>query len=201
MSTTLLDELYNSEFAKIKGRMAGKRVSLSVDGWSGPCRDPMLGMALTVGCTTYLTVLEDCPAPHTAERIAERIIEYVDDVETLLECKVVSIATDNASNMQKARSLVLEQKPHLFGIGCQAHWLNLLAKEVLNGSTLVQIIMVARFVRETHKDLGELRRRDIPLPPMPGDTRWNLVPPQFRLVPALRPFCTAKWAWQFSIRA
>ena len=51
MSTTLLDELYNSEFVEMKGKIGGKGISLSVDGWSGPCRDPMLGMALTVGCT------------------------------------------------------------------------------------------------------------------------------------------------------
>lgn len=59
-------------------------------------------------------------------------------------------------------------------VGCQAHWLNLVSKDLLADNTVIDKVshIMAWFSRNSAAHAG-LRARQLPLPPMPGDTRWS----------------------------
>ena len=67
LSGTLLTNLYEQEYQKMGRWVDGKLASLSVDGWSGITREPVVGVALTVDRRTFLVNIENTEGrPHTA---------------------------------------------------------------------------------------------------------------------------------------
>ena len=67
--------------------------------------------------------------PHTGEYLAQVMKDAMEVVKSRVGATVVSIVTDNASNMEKMRAKILDTS--VFTYGCQAHVLNLIAKDLL----------------------------------------------------------------------
>lgn len=90
-----------------------------------------------------------------------------------------SCVTDNASNMVLMRNLVAVAKPEIVCYGCQAHWVNLLMKDVseIHGTIMERVVEVFRWLRNTHAALAALRARGLTMPPMPTATRSGWTPP------------------------
>ena len=63
----------------------------------------------------------------------------------------------------------------LQNIGCCAHWLNLLMKDIAKDQTAVleRVVEVLRWFRNNHQAAACLRQRELALPPLPSTTRWN----------------------------
>ena len=64
---------------------------------------------------------------------------------------------------------------HVFG--CNAHFANLLAKDICNLSNtktmLSKVLAIMKFLRNTHSALAQLRERSMNKPPKPVETRRN----------------------------
>ena len=65
---------------------------------------------------------------HTAEYIAEKIIEVIEAVGSE---KIIAFCTDGAANMLKAAKLINRKYPKICGIRCAAHSLNLTIKDIM----------------------------------------------------------------------
>lgn len=84
---------------------------------------------------------------------------------------VAAIVTDNASNMESMRDLVI---PNVFTYGCQAHVLNLLAADLSAGleSVSTKIVAVLKAFRNVHALVAAQAERKMGKPPLPANTRW-----------------------------
>ena len=51
--------------------------------------------------------------------------------------------------------------------------MNLLAKDIFEGTILTQVTNAARWFRENHAPNALLRTKEINMPPMPCDVRWG----------------------------
>ena len=61
--------------------------------------------------------------------MAQVMKQAMETVKSRVGAEVVAIVTDNASNMENMRERILDTS--VFTYGCQAHVLNLIAKEML----------------------------------------------------------------------
>ena len=84
---------------------------------------------------------------HASEAVSKWALEHIHQLESDLGVKIVSCAIDSAANMVRARQLMMESRPTILSVPCQAHILNLLAKDLLAGDTLDKVTQVAKFVR------------------------------------------------------
>eukprot|EP00644_Phytophthora_capsici_P015151 jgi/Phyca11/41107/gw1.75.69.1 len=66
---------------------------------------------------------------HTARYFAEEIGRVTREIEHETTAQVVSVVTDNASNMRSATDQVQSRRPNVISGGCVAHVLNLLMQD------------------------------------------------------------------------
>lgn len=163
---TLLDELHSEAMDSVTDWCKGRRASLAVDGWSTVQRDPVLGISLTIGQKTYLINTIDTTGmatwphlpfilllfpltgvPHTAENQAVIVVKEIERAEEEFGVKVVSVGTDNASNMVKMRDLVKVQKPSCRYQGCQSHWMQLVLKDISDQPVLGKVMEILKFLQ------------------------------------------------------
>ena len=85
------------------------------------------------------------------------------------------LATDSAANCVRMRELVKINKPKLLYVGCQAHWCNLLLKDISsNHNDMMQRILDCnQWFTNTHAPHALLKAKGIAMPPKPTETRWN----------------------------
>ena len=132
--------------------MTGRNVTLGIDGWSNLVNYPVLGILVE---TQLIDAIDTTGHPHTADYLTEVMDEAMKKVANELNAVVVGVVTDNASNMANMRQRL--DGWTLFGVwfgspvgvsgdgkqtesindttvftyGCQAHILNLIAKDLL----------------------------------------------------------------------
>jgi hypothetical protein len=75
------------------------------------------------------------------------------------EGKIVSIVTDNASNMRAAWKLLEEKYPGLVCNGCAAHTVNLLVKDVCHLDEYKDTLALCRQLTAFVKDRNALTKR------------------------------------------
>ena len=78
--------------------------------------------------------------------------------------KIGAIVTDNASNMKSAWEFVQQKNPHIFCIGCLAHGLHLLCKDLVNKVEWIHDVAeksgkIVRFFGSHHKPKYELEEQ------------------------------------------
>ncbi len=121
-----LDMEYDLAKMRLKDKMDGKFVTLSLDGWSTDTNTPVMGVA----CDAELVAAIDTTGkPHTSDYVKECIIKSVDDVQRSLNVVVAGVVTDSASNMAGAREMV-RGEPYIT-YACQAHLAHLVCKDFL----------------------------------------------------------------------
>ena len=112
--------------------------------------------------------------PHTGDYLAKVMEEALGLVKAKFKVTVVGIVTDNASNMENMRSKLLDSM--VFTCGCQAHVLNLLAKDLLadkgRATASEHILAVLDKFRSLKFLSAALKKVKVPKPPKPSDTRW-----------------------------
>ena len=78
----------------------------------------------------------------------DHVTKYVIlEVQNEYECKIHSLVTNNAENMNKFRILVTNDSPDNVAYGCGAHLLNLLAKGLYLTDIIKKVIQVAKHFR------------------------------------------------------
>ena len=127
----ILDELYNEEQKKVKALCSGMMGTLAIDGWSTVTNEPVIGVNVTTNSGSYLVDTVDTSGfPHNSEYLASLTKEQIDKIKNDWGIKIYSVVTDNASNMAKMRQLIYSDNEILHTYGCQAHAINLVAKDV-----------------------------------------------------------------------
>ena len=65
----------------------------------------------------------------------------------------------------------------LHAYACQAHIMNLIAKDMFQDSKYVvnKVVSVSKHLRNHHAEAAEMKFLKIPRPPIPCETRWNSV--------------------------
>ena len=170
----LLDEEHARQVAHLCHLVKDTYLSLSIDGWTGPQNEALVGACLG----PHVVSLINEPGAHTAEFYATQMQAAVTKSQLVFGARVSSVVTDNASNMASARAMFLASRgsaePLILAYGCQAHVLQLAVRDYLktNEKILASITAVLVAFKNSHHLSQGLVQRKVPRPPLPGKTRW-----------------------------
>lgn len=151
----LLDAAYLAEFKCVVEMLKDQPyVALVSDGWSSPRRESLINFIVVApGVRPLLwTCRVTGEAVKTGAYMATMISEIIDEIEREIgQGKVVSITTDNASNMKSAWAILQSTRPGFLATGCAAHALSLLMKDIMEFSFFKTLLTeskeVANFIR------------------------------------------------------
>ncbi|DBA94964.1 TPA: hypothetical protein ACH3X1_002490 [Trebouxia sp. C0004] len=82
---------------------------------------------------------------HFAHILCAHMVAELEYVEKEFDTKVKAIITDAASDCRKARSLLVEQYPHVVSLDCFAHQMNLLVGNYLKSQPEASALMKQAF--------------------------------------------------------
>ena len=88
-------------------------------------------------------------------------------------CDVKAVVTDNAKVMEKGKECLYNEDNILLVHGCNAHYLNLLGKDITQVQIIQNIVINQKYFPNHHIPSALLK--EIPnsvKPQLPGDTRW-----------------------------
>ena len=176
LSGPVLDSVYDAELERAAGQVEGKYGTVCIDGWSSITAEPVIGISLSVAGRSFLCdTIDTSGHPHTIEYLTEIAEKAIVDIQEKFRVEVTGCVTDNAANMEGMRRALALKFPKMQNIGCCAHWLNLLMKDIAKDQTAVleRVIEVLRWFRNNHQAAACLRQRELALPPLPSTTRWN----------------------------
>jgi hypothetical protein len=170
----MLDAEFDLQLKMVTSSLAGEYQTLSVDSWTGPQGNPILGA--TVG-PHILLATDTSGVPHTAAYVKGWTMDAVRLAQTEMNVKICSITGDNASNMQLSRELL--DGADFFVYGCQAHKLHLAVRDLCNDkkreTMLKSVSTVNKAFRMTHVLAGCLKNNDLRRPVLACETRWGSV--------------------------
>ena len=88
---------------------------------------------------------------------------------------VFAVWTDNEAKMKKMKELIKQEYPDMLTYGCNAHYMNLLQKDICNSfsTILKQVVEVQKYFRNVHMAHGLLKEKGRCMPQLPNETRWN----------------------------
>lgn len=100
-----------------------------MDGWTDGGKSLYAFNVITADHRIYLHAFKDySEAKHTAAFWAQETIQVIDEIGS---DKVVALVTDNDSNVKKVRAEVLLKYPHILGIRCMPHFINLITEDIM----------------------------------------------------------------------
>lgn len=136
---------------------------VAVDSWTDSCHLPVLGFAVgTPHTEALLWDLRRAEEAQTSAYLVRELERTIADVESV-GCKVVGLIADNAANVQKALAELGSTRAK-GNVGCMAHGLNLLLKDILGlfqrqleqCSETVQFFKVRHDARRTYIETMQL---------------------------------------------
>ncbi|XP_072564792.1 uncharacterized protein [Paramormyrops kingsleyae] len=134
LSTHLLDEEFSRVQAKVKQTIdQADCISVISDGWSNIRGQGIINYIITTPQPEFYKSVDTKENRHTGQYIADELKVIIND---LGPDKVFALVTDNAANMKVAWAHVEETYPHITTIGCAAHTLNLLLKDIMALKTM-----------------------------------------------------------------
>ncbi|KAJ4925101.1 hypothetical protein JOQ06_017838 [Pogonophryne albipinna] len=134
LSTNLLDEEFNRVQTKVKQTIdKADCISVISDGWSNIWGQGMINYIVTTPQPVFYKSVDTKDNRHTGQYIADELKVIINDLGPE---KVFALVTDNAANMKVAWAHVEETYPHITTIGCAAHTLNLLLKDIMALKTM-----------------------------------------------------------------
>ena len=155
----------------------GSNATLMIDGWSNLKNEPVIGVAFMAKGKCYLAnTIDTLGTQHTSENLVQIVKEQIEHCESTYKVNITSLVCDNAANMVSMRKQLADDIGlHVFG--CNAHYANLLAKDICNSSggksVLAKITDIIKYLRNTHSAMSMLRNKNMNQPKMPVETRWN----------------------------
>ena len=171
----LLDTVNDNLEEDMKTAISGKTATYIEDGWSNIHNEPVIASCLQVeGKNYFLESYEAKAMTKSAENLVAKSKEMIKIAEEKYNCKVKTMVTDNAKNMENMRKALKEEDDSLVVYGCSAHWLNLLGQDVTPRSVMKHVVEIQKYFRNHHKPNAWLSECDNSRKPIiPGDTRWK----------------------------
>jgi len=134
LSTNLLDGEFNRVRAKVKETIdKADCIAVISDGWSNVRGQGIINYIVSTPRPLFYKSTETKANRHTGPYIADELKAVINDLGPE---KVFALVTDNAANMKAAWAKVEETYPHITPIGCAAHTLNLLLKDIMALKTM-----------------------------------------------------------------
>lgn len=149
----------------------------SLDGWSNVHNEPVICVTATdADGNSYLTdTIDTAGHAHNSQYLKDVTETAIAKIEERYECTVGSLVTDNAANMVKMREELGELRPDVVKIGCTAHQLNLLAKDMEITTVQQHVIQVVKYFRNCHLPNAWYKAAGGKKLPMVCEVRWNSV--------------------------
>lgn len=120
--------------------------SFCSDGWTDVSKHPLINVLVTTAAGTVFLRAYDATGKHkTAEYLAGLIREQLLDLGA---DNCVLVVTDNAAACKAAGALLEEAFPHISWLGCLAHCMDLMLKDIMK---LPWAKALAKRIRSTHK--------------------------------------------------
>ena len=203
LSNQMLDDCYTSLQAKMKADIANARyVSLTTDAWTNVKGESVINFIILLPKPVFFEAVYTADNRHSSSYLSEITSNVIKEIGVE---KVVAVVMDNAkANASAAKTLQSEYKgTPLTCVGCAAHWLNLLAKDItkmaqyeLVLSQAVQAIRTFTNKQVVAAKLAELQRTAYARPialQIPVETRWmshsNALKSLIHSKTALQQFC------------
>ncbi|KAL7639608.1 UNVERIFIED_CONTAM: hypothetical protein RMT77_010109 [Armadillidium vulgare] len=178
----LLDKVFETEIEKSIDMMRDQVVCMSIDGWSNVMNDPVICATVAVqknssdGVNIFLVNTVDTSGhPHTSEYLFDVAKESIKIAEDKFLCTVGSLVTDNAANVKKMRSKLMEHRKAIITYGCSAHLMNLLAKDLEISNIKEHIVNIIKYFRNNHCASAAYKAAGGRALVMPQDVRWNTL--------------------------
>lgn len=138
VSTKLLDSKFDDMETSLENKLKNSsNMHLQCDGWSNIRNEAIINFIITTPEPVFVKYLDTKTNRHTAEYICQEIIKVLEKYGPF---KFLCLIGDNAANIQKAFSLVIEKYPHLISLGCLAHLLHLLCGDILKTDSVRQFM-------------------------------------------------------------
>ena len=203
LSNQLLDDCYSSLQAEISTEMSkATYVSLATDAWTNVNGESVINFIVLLPRPVFYEAVYTADNSHTADYLADATAEIIRKIGTE---KVVSVVMDNAAANTSATKKLQDtfKATPLTCVGCAAHWLNLLAKDItkldvyrITLSHAVQVIKTFTNKHVVAAKFADLQlatySRKIALQ-LPVETRWisrcNALGSLVDSKTALRQFC------------
>ena len=111
----------------------------------------------------------------TAEYCFKIINKAIVSIKSDYNKFVFAVCTDNEAKMRKMKELIKQEYPDMLTYGYNAHYMNLLQKDICNSfsTILKQVVEVQKYFRNVHMAHGLLKEKGGCMPQLPNETRWN----------------------------
>ena len=189
-----ITKMMREEFEKQKGQQIVKlstlkcKISLTADIWTSDSDDPYIGIIAHFinsdwKLQTRLLSISKFEHPHTGDAIADKLIAITN--EFMITNKIISITTDNASNMVSGCEKFTNYMYDTYGLKpkhfrCAAHVINLVIQKgkFKSNQTLEKVRNLVKCISNSSKMIQDLRiyQNDRPKPlevVLDCPTRWN----------------------------
>ena len=135
---------------------------MAIDGCSNVHNEPVVCVSVTTESgDTYVTeTIDTSGVPHTssnlkdmaqsASNLKDMAQSAIKKAENQYGCRVGSFVTDNAANMAAMRRALKSEDDDVITLGCGAHILNLLAKDLEIANVHKHIVKIAKYFRNKH---------------------------------------------------
>jgi len=177
----LLNEVYDQVSVNTKEGLAGKTVSMALDGWSNVHNESIICICvteMTEGCVYLLETIDTLDNSYTWDYLVSMTESAILSCEKF-GCIVSSVVTDNAANMSKMRrNLAMSEKlqnKQIITYGCSAHMLNLLAHDIEAPGIKSHIKTIFKYFRNSHYFGAKYRMEGGKILVMPQDVRRNTL--------------------------
>lgn len=171
----LLDKVTSKLQSKMKSEISGKAGTLVEDGWSTVHNEPVIASCLVVEGKPYFLDSHDTgtmtKTAVNCKNLAQKSINLAMDQ---FNCKVDTLVTDNAKNMERMREELKEDNPDVIAYGCSSHVTNLLGQDITPSGIMKHVTEIQKFFRNHHLPAAWLKEaQGSHKPQIPGETRWN----------------------------
>ena len=148
----LLDKVHQNLQTNCKEKLTGSTVCMAMDGWSNVHNEPVVCVSVTTESgDTYVTeTIDTSGVPHTSSNLKDMAQSAIKKAENQYGCRVGSFVTDNAANMTAMRRALKSEDDDVITLGCGAHILNLLAKDLEIANVHKHIVKIAKYFRNKH---------------------------------------------------
>ena len=137
-----------------------KCLALMCDGWTNINGTGLVNFLLATPEPIFLKVVDKGDERETGEYLANHAISIIREKGS---DKFLLVVSDNASNMKKIWRLFKREFPHITAVGCGAHCLDLVVKDIVKFPGLLkhftEVKMVVRTFKNSHLLLAVLKKK------------------------------------------
>lgn len=174
----LLDATYLSVLESCQAGFQGETVTMGLDGWSNVRNEPIVCFTIVNanGKSALVSTVDTSGNSHTAEYLQELAMEEIKKCEKEFKVRIGAFVTDNTGNVTKMRRQLADNEDmDIIQFGCNAHILNLLAKDVKIEGVSGPIVQVIKYFRNTHLPAAWYKSMKGTKLVLPCEVRWNTM--------------------------